>query len=41
MGLIVGVNGIRMDPEKVTAVKEWEAPGKLKEVQTFSAFANF
>ena len=41
LGLIVGVNGIRMDPEKVTAVKEWEAPSKLKEVQAFLGFANF
>src|ERR1700737_2423471 len=41
LGLIVGVNGIKMDPEKVAAVKEWEAPGKLKEVQAFLGFANF
>jgi hypothetical protein len=40
-GLIVGVNGTRMDPEKVIAVEQWEAPGKLKEVQTFLGFANF
>jgi hypothetical protein len=30
-----------MDPEKVMAVKEWQAPGKLKEVQAFLEFANF
>jgi hypothetical protein len=35
LGLIVGVKGIRMNPEKVSAVKEWEAPGKLKQVYTF------
>jgi hypothetical protein len=39
--LIVGVNGIRMDPEKVQAVENWEAPEKLKEVQAFLGFANF
>jgi hypothetical protein len=39
--LIVGVNGIRMDPEKFQAVKNWEAPAKLKEVQAFLGFANF
>src|ERR1700688_3235867 len=33
LGLIVGVNGIRIDSEKVQAVKNWEAPEKLKEVQ--------
>src|ERR1700688_1697943 len=26
LGLIVGVNGIRMDSEKVQAVENWEAP---------------
>jgi hypothetical protein len=40
LGLIVGVNGIRMDQEKIMAVKEWEAPGKLKEVQACLGFAN-
>jgi hypothetical protein len=41
LGLIVGVNGIRIDPEKVQAVENWEVPGKLKEVQAFLGFANF
>src|SRR6202158_3469414 len=30
LGLIVGVNGIKMDLEQVEAVEKWEAPGKLK-----------
>jgi hypothetical protein len=30
-----------MDPEKVQAVENWEAPEKLKEVQAFLGFANF
>jgi hypothetical protein len=30
-----------MDSEKVTAVKEWKALGKLKEVQAFLGFTNF
>ena len=38
---IVRVKGIRMDPEKVQAVENWEAPEKLKEVQAFLGFANF
>jgi hypothetical protein len=40
-GLIVGVNGIRMDPGKVQAVENREPPEKLKEVQAFLGFANF
>jgi hypothetical protein len=41
LGLIVGVNGTRMDPETVQAVENWETPEKLKEVQAFLGFANF
>jgi hypothetical protein len=41
LGLIVRVNEIRMDPGKVQGVENWEAPGKLKEVQAFLGFAHF
>jgi hypothetical protein len=41
LGLMVGVNGIKMDLAKVTAVMEWDAPEKLKEVQAFLGFANY
>jgi hypothetical protein len=41
LGLIVEVKGSRMYPGKVTVVKVWEAPSKLKEVQAFLGFANF
>ena len=40
-GLIVGVKGIKMDPEKVKVVEYWKALGKLKEVQPFLGIANF
>ena len=30
-----------MDPEKVKAIMEWEAPKSVKEVQSFIGFANF
>jgi hypothetical protein len=32
LGLIVRVNEIRMDPEKVPAVENWEAPVALNKV---------
>lgn len=41
LGLIVGKDGIRMDPEKVSSIVEWEAPKNVKDVQTFLGFANF
>jgi len=33
--------GIRMDPEKVKAILEWEAPRSVKGVRSFLGFANF
>ena len=30
-----------MDPEKVSAVKNWEIPKTIQDVQCFLAFANF
>ena len=30
-----------MDPEKVKAIMEWEAPKSVKGVQSFIGFANF
>jgi transposase InsO family protein len=32
---------IRMDPEKVAAIREWETPRNAKEIQSFIIFANF
>lgn len=34
-GLIVGKDGIRMDPEKVRAIVGWETPRNLKQVRAF------
>lgn len=33
--------GVRMDPRKVQAILEWEAPRSVKGVQSFLGFANF
>lgn len=41
LGVIVGVNGIRMDPEKIQAIVEWATPMHLKQVQAFLGFINF
>ena len=41
LGYIIGQNGVRMDPRKVTAVLEWPTPTTIKEVQAFLGFANF
>lgn len=41
LGMIVGRDGIRMDPEKVEAVVEWNTPTQLREMQAFLKFINF
>jgi hypothetical protein len=41
LGLIISTEGIKMDPEKITAVQDWEAPRNLKDVRAFLGFANF
>lgn len=41
LGLIVGKDGIRMDPEKIRTITEWQTPKNLTDVQAFIGFANF
>ena len=41
LGVVVGRNGIKMDPTKIEAVVEWAIPRHLKQVQAFLGFINF
>ncbi len=41
LGLIIGQNGIRMNPEKVKAIVDWQDPACVRDVQAFVGFANF
>jgi len=41
LGLIVGRDGFRMDPEKIKTIVEWKTPQNLTDVQAFIGFANF
>ena len=42
LGFIIEAGkGIRMDPDKVTAIKAWEAPRSVKGIRSFLGFANF
>jgi hypothetical protein len=42
LGFIIEAGkGLRMDPEKVKAIAEWEAPTSVKGVRSFLGFANF
>jgi hypothetical protein len=39
--LIISMEGIKMDPEKICTMQDWEPPSNLKDVHTFLGFANF
>jgi hypothetical protein len=41
LGFVISRDGISMDPQKVRAVKEWETPKNVKDLQCFLGFANF
>ena len=42
LGYIISLNeGIKVDPDKVKAIKSWETPTNVKGVRSFLGFANF
>ena len=41
LGIILSINGIRMDPAKVKAILDWEAPTTVTEILRFNGFCNF
>ena len=41
LGILVGKNGIKIDPDKVKAIAEWPPPRCVKDVQSFLGFVNF
>ena len=41
LGLIISVDGIKMDPAKVEAIKQWNTPTCVREVCSFIGFCNF
>ena len=41
LSLIIGPDGIKMDPKEFEAIMAWPVPTKIKEVQLFLGLANF
>jgi len=41
LGMIISTTGVRMDPDKVDCLVNWEAPVNVKDVQAFLGFSNF
>ena len=41
LGVIVGKGQIKMEQEKIKAVKEWKTLTKVKDMEIFLGFANF
>jgi len=41
LGCFVGVNGVRLDPEKIKAISEWPVPSSVKDLRKFLGLANY
>ncbi len=41
LGVVVGKGQVKMEQEKIKAVKEWKTPTRVKNVESFLRFANF
>ena len=41
LSLIIGSNGVEIDPSKVEEITNWPMPTEVKEVQSFLGLANF
>ena len=41
LGYVVSSQGIRMEEEKIDAVKAWPEPKSIRDIQVFIGFANF
>ena len=41
LGVVVGKGQVKMEQEKIKAVKEWKTPMKIKNIESFLGFVNF
>jgi len=41
LGVVVGKEQVKMEQEKIKAVKEWKTLMKVKDIESFLRFANF
>jgi hypothetical protein len=41
LGFVISSNELKMDPEKVRAIKEWTSPSNIFEVRSFHGLASF
>jgi hypothetical protein len=41
LGFVISSNELKMDPEKVRAIKEWSSPRSIFEVRSFHGLASF
>jgi hypothetical protein len=41
LGFVISVNELKMDPEKVRAIKDWPSPKSIFEVRSFHGLASF
>jgi len=41
LGVVVGKEQVKIEQEKIKAVKEWKTPTRVKDIKSFLGFTNF
>ena len=41
LGVVVGKGQVKMEQDKIKAIKKWKTPTKIKDIESFLGFANF
>jgi type III secretory pathway component EscU len=41
LGFVISANELKMDPEKIKAIKNWPSPKSVFEVRSFHGLASF
>jgi hypothetical protein len=41
LGFVISTNELKMDPEKIKAIKDWPSPKSVFEVRSFNGLARF
>ncbi|GJP40024.1 hypothetical protein CLOM_g24318 [Closterium sp. NIES-68] len=41
LGHVISIDGVKIDPKKITTIQAWKPPSNLRELQSFLGFVNY